>query len=222
MSAQLGCMLTEAAPPLPDEEIVRRVLEGETSLFELLIRRYNQRLYRATRAILKDEVEAEDAMQEAYVRAFVNLDQFAGEAKISTWLTKIAVYEALGRLRRRKRMDEMPEILSSGESPERAAYGRELQTAIESAVDALPPLYRSVFVLREIEEMSGAEAADCLGITEETVKTRLHRARRLLRHRLERSIGAAMDSAFAFGSRRCDRITEAAMDRIRQLSAQGR
>jgi RNA polymerase sigma-70 factor, ECF subfamily len=216
MSAEFGCMLTEVAPPLSDEEIVKRVLDGETSLFELLIRRYNQRLYRAARAILKDDAEAEDAMQEAYVRAFVKLDQFAGDAKLSTWLTKIAVYEALGRLRRRKRMDEMPEILSS-ENPERAAYGRELQTAIESAVDALPPLYRSVFVLREIEEMTGAETADCLGITEETVKTRLHRARRLLRHRLERTVGAAMESAFAFGSRRCDRVTEKAMERIRLL-----
>jgi RNA polymerase sigma-70 factor (ECF subfamily) len=157
-------------------------------------------------------------MQETYVRAFVNLDQFAGEAKISTWLTKIAVYEALGRLRRRKRMDEMPEMLSSTESPEREAYGHELRTAIESAVDALPPLYRSVFVLREIEEMSGAETADCLGITEETVKTRLHRARRLLRRRLQNSVGAAMDSAFAFGSKRCDRVTDMAMNRILQLS----
>jgi RNA polymerase sigma-70 factor (ECF subfamily) len=215
-------MLAEAAPPLPDEEIVRRVLEGETPLFELLIRRYNQRIYRATRAILKNEEEAEDAMQETYVRAFVNLDQFAGEAKISTWLTKIAVYEALGRLRRRKRMEEMPEMVSSTESPEREAYGHELNKAIESAVDALPPLYRSVFVLRDIEEMSGAEAADCLGITEETVKTRLHRARRLLRRRLEHSVGAAMDSAFAFGAKRCDRVTEAAMGRILQQRDQRR
>ena len=99
-------MLAEAAPPLADEEIVRRVLDGETSLFELLIRRYNQRLYRAARAILRDEQESEDAMQEAYVKAFANLDQFAGEAKISTWLTKIVVYEALGRLRRRKRLQD--------------------------------------------------------------------------------------------------------------------
>ena len=211
-------MLAEAAPPLADEEIVRRVLDGETSLFELLIRRYNQRLYRAARAILKDEQESEDAMQEAYVKAFANLDQFAGEAKISTWLTKIVVYEALGRLRRRKRMDDMPQLVSHSQSPERAAYGRELQTAIESAIDALPPLYRSVFVLRDIEEMTGSETAQCLQITEETVKTRLHRARRLLRSRLERTVGAAMDTAFAFGSRRCDRITEMAMARITKLS----
>ena len=102
-------------------------------------------------------------MQEAYFSAFVNLNQFAGEARISTWLTKIAVYEALGRIRRRKRMDEMPENLSSNDSPERAAYGKELQTAIESAIDALPPLYRGVFVLREIEEMSGSRHRFLLG-----------------------------------------------------------
>jgi RNA polymerase sigma-70 factor (ECF subfamily) len=216
MNAEFGCTLTEAASPLPDEEIVKRVIDGDTALFELLIRRHNQRLYRAIRAILKDDEEAEDAMQEVYVRAFVHLDQFAGDAKLSTWLTKIAIYEALGRLRRRKRIDEMPEI-SSSENPERATYGRELHTAIESAVDSLPPLYRSVFVLREIEEMTGAETADSLGITEETVKTRLHRARRLMRRRLEHTVGAAMGSAFAFGSRRCDRVTERAMERIRLL-----
>jgi RNA polymerase sigma-70 factor, ECF subfamily len=214
MKAQLEHRLADAAPPLSDEEIVRRVLEGETSLFELLIRRYNQRLYRATRAILRYEDEAEDAMQEAYVSAFAHLDQFAGEARFSTWLTKIAVYEALGRLRRRKRMDDMPEIVSSSASPERKAYGREIQAAIESAVDTLPPLYRSVFVLREIEELTGAETGDCLGISEETVKTRLHRARGLLRHRLERSLGAALDGAFQFGAQRCDRITARTMDRI--------
>jgi RNA polymerase sigma-70 factor (ECF subfamily) len=211
---QLAYKVADAAPALSDEDVVRRVLEGETAMFELLIRRNNQRLYRATKAILKNEEEAEDAMQEAYLSAFARLDQFAGEASFSTWLTKIAVYESLGRLRRRKKMDEMPEIASSSENPERRAYGRELQTAIESAVEALPPLYRSVFVLREIEEMSGAETADCLGINEETVKTRLHRARRLLRHRLERNFTGVLKGAFAFGAQRCDRITERTMERI--------
>jgi RNA polymerase sigma-70 factor (ECF subfamily) len=202
---------------LSDEEIVGRVLDGETSLFEVLIRRHNQLLYRATRAILNDEFEAEDVMQEAYVRAFANLGQFAGEAKFSTWLTKIAVYEALGRLRRRKRMDEMPENLRSRDNPERSAYSGELRTAIESAVDALPPLYRAVFMLREVEEMSGAETAGCLGISEETVKTRLHRARGLLRNRLERAVGAGVRGAFAFGEQRCDRMTIIVMNRIRRL-----
>src|SRR5215204_7369155 len=104
-------MLTEAGSILPDNEIVRRVLDGETALFELIVRRYNQRLFRATRAILRDDNAAEDAMQEAYLRAFAKLDQFAGEAKFSTWLTKIAVYEALGRLRRAKLEEELPETM---------------------------------------------------------------------------------------------------------------
>src|SRR5690606_24731049 len=129
---------------------------------------------------LKNDAEAEDAIQEAYVRAFANLAQFAGEARFSTWLTKITVHEALGRLRYRKRYGEMPNIMKSPDDPERSAYHRELQRAIESAIDALPSLYRTVFVLREVEDMSGAETAECLGITEETVKTRLHRARLLM------------------------------------------
>lgn len=209
-----GYGLAEGVPPLQDEEIVRRVVAGDTSLFELLIRRYNQRLYRAVRAILRNEEEAEDAMQEAYVSAFVHLDQFAGEAKFSTWLIRIAVNEALGRLRRRKQMEEMAEIVSAGADPERTAYGKELRSALESAVDTLPSTYRSVFVLRDIEEMTGLETAACLGITEETVKTRLHRARRFLRQRLEHSLGGALKGAFSFGSSRCDRITSGAMERI--------
>ena len=167
MTTPLDPLLAEAVSPFSDEEIVKRVLEGDTAVFELIVRRYNQRLFRATRAILRDDGEAEDVMQEAYVRAFVNLDQFAGDAKFSTWLTKIAVYEALGRLRRVKRQEELAETMDSSDNPERTAYGRELQSAIESAVDALPPLYRTVFVLREVEEMSVAETAECLGITEE-------------------------------------------------------
>jgi RNA polymerase sigma-70 factor (ECF subfamily) len=209
-------MLDEAVSRLSDEEIVARVVDGDTGLFELIVRRYNQRLFRTTRAILRNDGEAEDVMQEAYVRAFVNLDQFAGEAKFSTWLTKIAVYEALGRLRRAKRKEELQETMDSGDSPERAAYGRELQSAIESAVDALPPMYRTVFVLREVEDMSVTETADCLGITEESVKTRCHRARSLLRRRLERAIGVAAVHAFSFLGPRCDRMTASVMERIRK------
>ena len=211
--------LEAIAPAIPDEEVVSRVLEGETSLFELIIRRHNQRLFRATRAILKDETEAEDAMQEAYVRAYCHLDQFAGEAKFSTWLTKIAVYEALGRLRRSKLQEEMPDTMKSRDNPERAAYHSELQEAIEAAVDTLPPRYRSVFVLRDIEDMSGAETAECLGINEVAVKTRLHRARRMLRGRLERTISGAAGLAFGFGDQRCDRMTRLTMARIEQLSS---
>jgi RNA polymerase sigma-70 factor (ECF subfamily) len=213
--------LEATAPAIPDEEVVTRVLQGETSLFELIIRRHNQRLYRATRAILRDETEAEDAMQEAYVRAFCHLDQFSGEAKFSTWLTKIAVYEALGRLRRAKTQVEVPDTMKSPDNPERAAYHSELQEAIEAAVDKLPPRYRSVFVLRDIEEMSGAETAACLGINEVAVKTRLHRARNMLRARLERQVRGAAALAFSFGDQRCDRITRLTMARIEQLPPGG-
>lgn len=207
-------MLTEAVSRLSDEEIVKRVLEGDTGSFELIVRRHNQRLFRATRSILRDDVEAEDVMQEAYVRAFVNLDQFAGEAKFSTWLMKIAIYEALGRLRRAKRQEELPDEMDSDDNPERAAYGRELLSAIESAVNTLPLLYRTVFVLRGVNEMSVAETAECLGITEENVKTRFHRARALLRDRLEKAIGAAYSQSFQFLGPRCDTLTNAVMQRI--------
>jgi RNA polymerase sigma-70 factor (ECF subfamily) len=211
-------VLAEAASALSDEDIVARVLSGEVPLFELLVRRHNQRLYRATKAILKDEAEAEDAMQEAYVRAFVKLDQFAGDAKFSTWLTKIAVYEALGRLRRRKRQEEIRDAMKSHDNPERTVQDLQVRAAIEDAVERLSPIYRAVFVLREVEELSGSETAECLGITEETVKTRLHRARVLLRHRLERIIGGALGRSFSYGGRRCDAMATAVMTRIQTLS----
>lgn len=212
-------MLAQAASALPDEEIVARVLHGEAALFELIVRRHNQRLYRATKAILRDDAEAEDAMQEAYVRAFVKLDQFAGEAKFSTWLTRIAVYEALGRLRRRKQQQEIPDTMKSRDNPERAAQDAEMRAAIEHAVGRLPAIYRSVFVLREVEELSGAETAAILGIAEDTVKTRLHRARMLLRRRLERVFYTALGRSYAYAGRRCDAMTAAVMRRVLTLSA---
>src|SRR5919112_437598 len=124
MRAQLDPVLEQAMSTLQDEEVIRRILDGETALFELIVRRYNQRLYRATRAILRDDDAAEDAMQEAYVRAFAKLDQFAGEAKFSTWLTKIAVYEALGRLRKAKLEEELSDKMDTDDNPERTTYGR--------------------------------------------------------------------------------------------------
>lgn len=206
--------IADAVSSLTDEQVVQRVLGGETAFFEVIVRRYNQRLFRAARAILRDDAAAEDVMQEAYLRAFAKLDQFAGEARFSTWLTKIAVYDALGRLRRAKTEQELPETMPNSDNPERTAYGRELQSAIELAIDRLPTLYRSVFVLRELEGMSVAEAADCLSITPESVKTRLHRARALLRDSLEPATRSAAPSAFAYLGARCDRMTRAVMERI--------
>src|SRR3954451_12708437 len=142
-------MLQEGTSALSDEEIVKRVRDGDTAIFELIVRRYNQRLFRTTRAILRNDGEAEDVMQEAYVRAFVHLDQFSGESKFSTWLTKIAVYEALGRVRRASRQQEFTETMDTRDDPERTAYGRELRSTIQSAIDGLPSKYRSVFILRE-------------------------------------------------------------------------
>jgi RNA polymerase sigma-70 factor (ECF subfamily) len=210
-------VLTEAASALTDEEIVARVLSGDVPLFELLVRRHNQRLYRATKAILKDDEEAEDAMQAAYVSAFVKLDQFAGDARFSTWLTKIAVYEALGRLRSRKRRQEISATMKSDDNPERTVHDLQLRATIENAVEKLPPIYRAVFVLRDVEELSSAETAECLGITEQTVKTRLHRARALLRRRLVRLIGEEAGRSFSYGGQRCDAMTKAVMARIQNL-----
>jgi RNA polymerase sigma-70 factor, ECF subfamily len=213
--SRLCTTVVETLPSaITDEEIVDRVIRGESELFEVLVRRHNQRLFRATRAILKDVSESEDVMQEAYVRAFTHLDQFAGEAKFSTWLTKIAVYEALARLRRHKQMDNIPDEIRSNVNVEDTAYRRELRRMLEDAIDVLPPLYRAVFVLRDVEEMSGAETAECLGITEETTKTRLHRARRMLRDELRTAVG----EAFTYGAEHCDRMTASTMDRIRHYT----
>ena len=214
-----------ASGTLSDEEVIRRVRAGEPELFEILMRRYNQRLYRAARSILKNEAEAEDVMQQAYVNAYTHLDQFADRARFSTWLTRIAVNEALGRLRRRRRVrevdvssetEETGARLTSGEpSPEQQALTGELRRLLEEALDALPGTSRSAFVLREVEGLSTAEAAECLGVSEDVVKTRLHRARLLLRKELFDRAGLVRQDAFAFHASRCDRIVAAVFARLK-------
>jgi RNA polymerase sigma-70 factor, ECF subfamily len=206
---------------LSDEDIVRRILAGETPLFEILMRRHNERVYRAARAIVRDEREAEDVMQEAYVNAYAHLNQFDGRAKFSTWLTKIAVYEALGRARRqgRYRPLEDPSLetfmpTTSSPDPERQAFGRELGALIESAVDGLGDGYREVFMLRQIEGMNTAETAEALGISEDLVKTRFSRARHALQRDLLDRTGAAAVTAFTFGLARCDRVVAAVLARL--------
>lgn len=214
--------MVPTAVNIADEEVVERVRAGETSLYEILMRRYNQRLYRVARSILRDPAEAEDVMQEAYVRAYEHLDQFAGEAQFSTWLTKIAVYEALRRLRRRARAEDLETVpeaklmaaANSSTDPERQAYDRELGAALERAIDALPEMYRLVFVLRAVENLSVAEAAACLEIGTEAVKTRFHRARAMLRKDLERRAGIAAPQVYAFHLSRCDGVVEAVLRRI--------
>jgi RNA polymerase sigma-70 factor (ECF subfamily) len=201
---------------LTDEEIVNRVSTGEVDLFEILMRRHNQRLYRAARAILQDDAEAEDAVQQAYLNAYRHLDQFQGRAQFSTWLTRIAVYEALAR---RKRVGVNPSseeglgenTASPAPDPERQAYGTDLSLLLESALAGLPEGYRSVFMLREVDGLSTAEAARHLRITDATVKTRLHRAKRLLQRKLHAVTPA---EAFSFDGARCDRLVAGVMRRL--------
>lgn len=209
-----------------DDEVVARVLGGETALFEIIMRRYNQRLYRVAYSILRNEGEAEDVMQDAYVRAYQHLDQFAGRAKFSTWLTRIAVHEALARVQRRSRMQEldaepyggdMHPLPSTYSSPEQQAAQREMLALLQSAVLALPPKYRSVLMLRDIEEMSTSDTAAALELSEENVKVRLHRARALLRRELFARAGEQRSQAFPFLGARCDRMVEAVMLRLAGL-----
>lgn len=201
---------------LPDEEIVIRVRAGETELFEILMRRYNQQLYRAARAILPNDAEAEDAVQQAYLNAYRHLDQFEGRAQLATWLTRIAIHEALARRRRgRDRPADGEDAIAAVESaepdPERQAYVGELRGLLESAIDRLPIGYRCVFVLREVDGVSTADTAARLQVTEGTVKTRLHRARHVLQQTLKH---VAPTEAFRFDGQRCDRLVAAVMRQL--------
>lgn len=215
---------------LSDEEAIARVRAGATELFELLMRRYNQRLFRVIRSVITADADAEDVLQEAWVRAFEHLDQFAGKAAFSTWVTKIALYEAFERARKGKRFtaleNENGEIMTEAENgvinsddPEKQAMRGELGRALRSAVDRLPEGYRSVFVLREVERLSTTETAQCLSLSEEAVKTRLHRSRALLRRDLETWMGPVLSEAYAFMGERCDRVVAKVMERITGLAA---
>ncbi len=212
-----------------DEQVVERVLAGDTALYEIIMRRYNQRLYRVTRAILRDDSEAEDVMQDAYVRAYQHLDQFAGRAKFSTWLTRIAVNEALARATRRGRVESLDEqsewgeimstVVTRSSSPEQQVSERETVALLEQAILALPQSYRTILTLRDIQELDTAETAEILGIREENVKVRLHRARALLRRELLARVGSKGPSAFEFNAVRCDRVVAGVFDRLRQEPA---
>ncbi len=205
-----------------DAEVVRRVLAGETALFELLMRRHDQRVYRAVRSILHDEAEAEDAMQQTWLLAWTGLSGFAGASAFSTWLVRIAVNEALGRARRRARGAAAISLAGAAEgamgvpddSPEERATGAESRRILERSIDRLPQPYRTVFVLREVEQLSTAETADALGLSEDAVKVRLHRARLALRDTLAEEIGVAAPQTFTFLAPRCNRLVAAVMQRI--------
>jgi len=204
---------------LSDEEVVQRVRDGESDLYEILMRRYNQRLFRVIRGILKDESEAEEVIQDAYVRAYEHLDQFEGRSKFSTWLTKIAIYEAYARLKSRKRTSGFDDYLeqlmaTSDRSPEERTFDSEMRSLLEIAVDSLQDEYRSVLIMRDVEGMSTSETADCLEISEENVKVRLFRARAAIRRQLFEYVGAASPRAFQFLGERCDRIVNRVLERI--------
>ena len=215
---------TAVPAELSDEEIVRRVLAGDAPLFEILMRRHNQRLYRVVLSILRDDGEAEDVMQEAYVRAYQHLAQFEGRAKFVTWLSRIAVHEALARTGARKRLvpldseDEgltpMSHLNDSASSPEEGAAQNEIRGLLERAILALPFAYRTILVMRDVEEASTLEAAESLGISVESAKVRLHRARALLRRELSRMALTRTRDVFAFHATRCDRVVSAVLLRI--------
>jgi RNA polymerase sigma-70 factor, ECF subfamily len=218
---------------LEEAELVELARRGHRDAFRVITQRCNQRLFRVARAIVQNESEAEDVVQAAYLRAFAGLEAFRGEASIRTWLTRITLNEARGRLRTRRNTVNLDQIdiahavgahvipfsaNSDAEGPEAHTARLQIGRLIEQAVDGLPPLFRIVFVMREIEDCSILETADLLGIPPETVKTRLHRARRLLRLALDEKIGQGATGAFPFLGTRCQRITAAVLERL-DLSA---
>lgn len=215
---------------LDDVALVELARNRDGAAVRLIMQRHNRRLYRVARSVLDDDAEAEDVVQEAYVRAFTHLDGFRGEAQLSTWLTRIALNEALGRLRRRRitvDLKDIDAINDQGEArviylpsarqdsdPEAAAARTEVRRLLEQAMDELPAHFRMVLVLRDIEEMSTEETASHLGLRPETVKTRLHRARRLLRRSLDRTLSSAVSDVFPCAGARCARITAAVLERL--------
>ena len=211
-----------------DSELAHRVAQGEAVAFETLMRRHNRTLFRTARAILRDDAEAEDALQEAYLQAYRAIGSFRGEAKLSTWLARIVANEALMRVRRRARRaeivplqpgaseDEINQIADTNmdETPEISAQRIEMRRLLEAQIDSLPDDFRAVFVLRAVDEMSVEDTAEALGIPPATVRTRLFRARSLLREGLAFKIDLACEEAFTFAGERCDRIVANVMERI--------
>jgi len=200
-----------ARSSLPDAEIIRRVLAGETAAFEGVMRRYNQRLFRIARGIAGNDADAQDILQEAYVRAYARLAQFAGPDGFASWLARIVVNEALGRARAHRLplndnqvADELP--ASSRHRPEEIAMGDDTRRLIETAIDALPPAFRVVFMLRAVEGLDVEETADLLEIKPATVKTRYFRARAQIRKSLARRLEETVPASFSFAGARCDGI----------------
>lgn len=217
-----------AAVETGDAELVQRARGRDEAAIRVIMQSNNRRLYRLARGILRNDSEAEDVVQETYVQAFTHLDSFRGDSSLATWLARIAMNEALGRLRRQRPGIEWtslpPGVLeaqiiqfplsSPPEDPEKSMAQREIQHVVEHAIDDLPEAFRIVFITRVIEGMNVEETAEILGLKPETVKTRLHRARAMLRDNVEKKIGPVVMDAFPFAGKRCERLTEAVLNRL--------
>lgn len=222
-----GLKAAGASEGWTDEEVIARVRSGNTASYEIIMRRYNQRLYRVARAILRDDAEAEDVIQDTYVRAYQNLHQFAGYALFSSWLTRIAVHEALRRVRLRNRSQQLDEFeqdeegsmkaVETSPDPEQRASNAELGRLLEEVVLELPDAYRGVVMLRDIEQMSTSETAEALDLTEQNVKVRLHRGHAMMRSSLTARLGEAHKTAFPFMGDRCDRVVRYVFLRLNEL-----
>ena len=211
-----------------DAELARQVAQGNGAAFETLMRRHNRALFRTARAILRDDAEAEDALQEAYLQAYRTMASYRGEARLSTWLARVVANEALMRLRKRARrsalvplkpdisVEEVSQISddSMDKGPEAAARRAEMRKLLEAGIDELPDAYRPVFMLRAVEEYSVEETAAILQIPEATVRSRFFRARSLLREALAQEVDLAYEDAFGFAGERCDRVVANVMARI--------
>lgn len=208
-----------------DLDLVRRALTRDADAFRTIVRTHNRMLYRIARGVVRNDGDAEEIVQEAYLSAFTHLEAFRGDSSLATWLSRIVINEALGRLRKRRRASDATASiiqdahiirfpLSTNADPERAMAQRQILQLIEQATDQLPDVYRIVFVARVIEGLSAEETAVLLDIRPETVKTRLHRARHLLRKHLDEKIGPMLLDAFPFAGRRCERLTIAVMQRL--------
>ena len=221
-----------------EAKLVARIVGRDHGAFEQLMRKHNTALFRAARAILRDDADAEDVLQEAYISAYRHLVDFRGQAKLSTWLTRIVINQALARLRSRKRDDvvvyfddrergtanpvEQAMSEDPGESPEAGAMRGEMRRLLERKIDALPLAFRTTFVLREVEEMTVDEVAECLAIPVATVRTRVFRARALLRAALAEDMDVATGDVFAFAGARCDRIVAGVLERLRRFENETR
>lgn len=220
--------ITRSNPADSDAELARRALARDGGAFRTIMQTHNRRLYRIARCVLRDDAEAEDALQEAYLNAFAHLDGFRGDSSLATWLSRIVINEALGRRRKKRRKPDMvtldgtireADIIpfplgASTDDPERTTAQRQILRLVERATDELPDIYRMAFVARVIEGLSIEETAVLLDLQPQTVKTRLHRARRLLRERLDEQIGTVLMDAFPFAGRRCERVIARVMKQL--------